>query len=56
MYIYVRSTGEGDARYHWCLNCPHYPTLRMSHSTPRRPLASLCPECERRERENACEE
>jgi hypothetical protein len=55
MYIYVRSSADGDRNYHWCQNCPSYPST-FSHSTSRRPVALLCPECEQSERDGACDE
>jgi hypothetical protein len=56
MFIYVRGTGGGDKAYHWCRNCPKYPTLRIGEYTARRPTATLCRECENSEREGCCEE
>lgn len=56
MVIYVRGTGGGDKNYHWCRSCPKYPTLRISHATGKRPVLLLCPECERREREDTCDQ
>ena len=55
MFIYVRGTGGGDKNYHWCLNCPAYPRLRITHATQLRPAAFLCPECKKREQGDQCE-
>ena len=50
--LYVR--GFLAKRYHWCANCPHYPTT-VWNVTHQRPVDDeLCQACLLRERRSDC--
>jgi hypothetical protein len=51
--IYIRGADGGDTNYHWCLDCPNFPRT-VTHSTLRRPLSNVCPQCDEKERNGTC--
>jgi hypothetical protein len=52
--LYV--TGENDIFWHWCKNCPKYPSEEgIDQTTTERPTENLCPQCYDKESNDDCE-
>lgn len=55
MAVYRRK--EGSETWHWCINCPDYPTgdnVTVRHTKPE--YGTLCPVCEVKEKARDCKQ